>query len=290
MPNSTTRDKAASRTRRKALPKKAPSGRLRFWLAASAAILILSGLTAGGYHFAYHSDVFDIRTIEVSGNLLLDEGYLVQRTGIAEGDNLWRVSLRGAVAALEADPWVKSAAVSRLYPDGIALHVQERQPLAWCGEGDLRNEWAVDRTGVLLSMRRLGLPARSAAADMVIDATLTGLNLTANGGPFAGHVVGPPALHALLAAWGQGGVFDAIGEIRCATGGVEVIPRDRFREIRLGRDEAALRIGALDAFWRFAQQEDLRGDYVDFRFPRQGVVAKLDELSEARMNRFRSRT
>lgn len=59
------------------------------------------------------------------------------------------VDIRAVKARIERLPWIETAVVSRVLPDGLDVVVRERKPVAvWTEDG---RDWLVDRTG-----RRLG--------------------------------------------------------------------------------------------------------------------------------------
>jgi cell division protein FtsQ len=73
----------------------------------------------------------------------------VQATDIEEAlqgrlrGNFLSLSLDGVRSALETVPWVRHAAVRRVWPDRLVVHLEEHRPLARWGESG--SEWVNDR-------------------------------------------------------------------------------------------------------------------------------------------------
>lgn len=128
----------------------------RYAVAGVAGSAILAGLIvfvlwAGGY-FAVIGRAAD----RAAGDMAIAAGFEIDRVllvgahqlahedvaaavGPAVGRSIFQFSLREAKARLESLGWVRSAAVTRLYPDTIAVSIRERQPAAvWQIDGDLR--------------------------------------------------------------------------------------------------------------------------------------------------------
>ncbi len=76
------------------------------------------------------SPLTDVDRIEVTGSDRLAAEVLVERSGVAIGDQLVSVDLAGVRDRLREDPWLSSATVSRRWPDAIVIEVLEEQPAA----------------------------------------------------------------------------------------------------------------------------------------------------------------
>lgn len=77
-----------------------------------------------------NSSFFRVQEINVEGCRSLSTALVIQESGIVLGENIWRIDLGRAAAAIEADPWVASAQVARKLPGAITITIQERTPLA----------------------------------------------------------------------------------------------------------------------------------------------------------------
>ncbi|MEM1348425.1 MAG: FtsQ-type POTRA domain-containing protein [Myxococcota bacterium] len=82
------------------------------------------------YTYVVSSERFAVRAIEIQGVQLADRAALLERAHIAPGINVFDVDEQAAARAIEADPWIARAAVTRELPDTIAIAVTERRPSA----------------------------------------------------------------------------------------------------------------------------------------------------------------
>ncbi|MGJ3231351.1 MAG: cell division protein FtsQ/DivIB [Oceanicaulis sp.] len=97
-------------------------------------------LTNAGYQVAW---------LDVSGAERLDPADIAALIGAEGGTGLAAVDLHAARTVLEAQSWVKSAQVLRLWPDRIAVIIEERTPVAlWQIEGA---HHVVDAEGVIIA-------------------------------------------------------------------------------------------------------------------------------------------
>lgn len=255
------------------------------WITIAGTTLALGGVVFAVYQFLFVSEFFLIRGIDVTGNRYVSREAVVHRTGIREGDNMLLISLDGADQALESEPWIKSARVERAYPDRIRIEVAEREPLLWLASEQSNRAWALDREAIALPMSRLRDADRELAAAKVRDVTVTGLAPTMANTRAA---CGPPSLKELLAAWDDEGVFREIRSIRVQDREIVLMPGDRIREIRIGDRDIGRSLAGLERLWQSVVREDLRGEYIDLRFKRQGLVAKFDIADETTWIRLRS--
>jgi cell division protein FtsQ len=146
----------AQRPARRAGAGEAVGTRLRALLGYFPAVLKLV-LTIGagvlifaGYRVAASASFFQVRRVEVQGNYRVtsnDIQALVRKE--TEKTGVWNADLKGMAARLERLPWVKTAVVSRVLPDGIRVRISERVPRAVVRTGSGRFRW-VDEDAVLL--------------------------------------------------------------------------------------------------------------------------------------------
>ena len=118
---------------------------LKLALAIAAAVLVFAG-----YRVAASASFFQVRRVEVQGNSRVsanDIQSLVRKE--TENTGVWKADLAGITARLERLPWVKTAVVSRVLPDGIRVRISERVPRAVARTGSGRFRW-VDEDAVLL--------------------------------------------------------------------------------------------------------------------------------------------
>jgi len=118
---------------------------LKLALAIAVAVLIFAG-----YRVAASASFFQVRRIEVRGNSRVSSEEiqaLVRKE--TEKTGVWKADIHGLNARLERLPWVRTAIVSRVLPDGIRVRISERVPRAVVRTGSGRFRW-IDEDAVLL--------------------------------------------------------------------------------------------------------------------------------------------
>ncbi|PKM85097.1 MAG: hypothetical protein CVU86_03660 [Firmicutes bacterium HGW-Firmicutes-11] len=118
----------------------------RYFLRFLLAVILCVGL----YYFL-SSEIFDIEDITVENNSYYTGQQIISMTGIGEVAqpwNLFMTSTRDMKERLLADPYIKTAKVSRRLPDGINIVVAERQEASAIpyGEGFI----LIDKEGIVL--------------------------------------------------------------------------------------------------------------------------------------------
>jgi cell division protein FtsQ len=128
------------RTRRSALPL--------FRALAALGLLALLGYGAWAVR-GYLESTFEIRQVEVTGNRDLSSARVLDMSGISHGANLLWTSLGKARERLESDLRIKSASLSRDFPDKVTIEIVEREPFAVLVSPTGRH--LVDLDGVIFS-------------------------------------------------------------------------------------------------------------------------------------------
>ncbi len=115
-----------------------------------ALAIVVGILIFAGYRVAASASFFQIRKVEVQGASRVSSEEIqalvrkeVEKTGV------WRADLNGMNARLERLPWIRTAVVSRVLPDGIRVRLVERVPRAVVRTSSGRFRW-VDEDAVLL--------------------------------------------------------------------------------------------------------------------------------------------
>jgi cell division protein FtsQ len=104
----------------------------RRWLAwryVVAAILVVA-VVAGGVWLVYFSSVLTVKRVDVEGNDLLTRNQVLKTARVPTGEQLARVDIDAISARLRALAAVRAVDVSRKWPDGVQIVVQERVPVA----------------------------------------------------------------------------------------------------------------------------------------------------------------
>lgn len=73
-----------------------------------------------------YSPFVDIDDIEIGGAVRADVTSALEAAGVNEGDPLWLAPTRRLETALEADPWIAVASVSRIIPGTLEVSIVER--------------------------------------------------------------------------------------------------------------------------------------------------------------------
>ena len=112
----------------------------------NAAAGFLVGLAALAFaaaaaYWLLHSALFPVRTIELRTPLNHAPRAEVQATLASVGrGNFFAAPIDELRAALERLPWVRRAALRRVWPDGLEVSIEEHVPLARWAAGGLINE------------------------------------------------------------------------------------------------------------------------------------------------------
>lgn len=86
------------------------------------------GAAWGARTYVTKSPRFSIRTITVEGASKLTPESIAKAGGVAVGQNVFSVDLEQAKKAIEKEPYVAEATVTRKLPNTISIQVVERQP------------------------------------------------------------------------------------------------------------------------------------------------------------------
>jgi cell division protein FtsQ len=112
--------------------------------------LVVGVVIFASYRAAASATFFNVRSVEVQGNARVaknDVQSIVRQQ--AEKTGVWNADLSEITARLERLPWVRTAVVSRVLPDGLRVRISERVPRAVVRTAAGRFRW-VDEEAVLL--------------------------------------------------------------------------------------------------------------------------------------------
>jgi len=123
-------------------------GGFLFWAFTRVLALVVLLGTAWIVNDAATSDRFQVTSVRVTGNVLVDRPE-IDAAVAAQGVNLFWVDRRAIEARLRMLPPVRSATVTPILPDTLDVHVEERQPAALWQSGQRR--YLVDAEGVILT-------------------------------------------------------------------------------------------------------------------------------------------
>lgn len=202
---------------------------------AAAAVSAALGFGAWqAWQWGQRTPLFALREVRFDGLSHARDDELLARSGLALGENLFRVDLARAARALQSHPWVESARLERRPPGTILASIAEHKPAALVQLGAL---YLLDEQGRLFK--------RAAPEDGLDLPLITGLSRETWQDQqlrlFA-------ALH-LLDTWQAGGfALAALSEVRLDEGGgFTLFARDGalVQEIRLGATDISLKLKRL---------------------------------------------
>jgi cell division protein FtsQ len=168
-------------------------------------VLVVLGLIFAGYRAAASASFFQVRKVEVQGasRVSADEVQAIVRKEV-EKTGVWKADLKGLNAKLERLPWVRTAVVSRVLPDGIRIRITERVPRAVVRTASGRFRW-VDDDAVLLGEM---LPT-----DQLPPFFLRGLNEEDPEGARADNRERVAKFLELQQAWDVAGLSERVSEV-----------------------------------------------------------------------------
>lgn len=95
-----------------------------------------------------------VERIDVVGRRHTPAQAVLDAIGVTRGSSLFAADLAAARGSLERLPWVRTAAVRRIYPDGLGVTLAERRPVALWQRG--RRRALVDEMGDVIDHADLG--------------------------------------------------------------------------------------------------------------------------------------
>ncbi len=111
---------------------------VRLMNAVSATVFVLAavGALVAGVLWLMRSPLFPIRGISLDGDLARSNVPTIRANAAPRlAGNFFSVDLQQSRQAFEAVPWVRRAVVRRVWPDRLAVQLEEHRPAAlWAGE------------------------------------------------------------------------------------------------------------------------------------------------------------
>ena len=111
---------------------------VRLMNAVSTAVFVLAavGALVAGVLWLMRSPLFPIRGIVLDGDLARSNVPTIRANAAPRlAGNFFSVDLQQSRQAFEAVPWVRRAVVRRVWPDRLAVQLEEHRPVAlWAGE------------------------------------------------------------------------------------------------------------------------------------------------------------
>lgn len=98
-------------------------------------VVVGIALVYGGYRWINNPQNLTIRSVEVVGNLeALDQQVLQPVIQPFAKTNLYLLDAAGLEQAIESNPWVYSASLTKIWPDKLVVKIHEQQPVAFWGK------------------------------------------------------------------------------------------------------------------------------------------------------------
>ena len=118
------------------------------WGGRALLTLVVVGFFLSLSMFISRSEMFSLREVQVLGNRHLDSDLIRRAIRQEFPNNLFLVRLRKVRELVEAQPWVQSCQVRRVFPHTLKILVVERRPVVLA---KIENElFLADRDGVIL--------------------------------------------------------------------------------------------------------------------------------------------
>lgn len=239
-------------------------------------VLLLSGVVTIAVTANSWKHDFRVLRVRTQGNTIVADSDIVGMAAILKNGKLFDVDLNGTRLRVQGNPFMKSVSVAREIPDGIAITVTERRPIAALV---LDRILYLDAEGYVLPPVRSGkvfdlpvLTGELPAADCLPGRQIRTRRLR-------------EALEILTTAERVGDdLYHMISEIHCAGDSTYVLfTAESGVPVVFGRGDIAVKLVKLDGFWK--QIVMPRGatqlKTVDLRFADQ-VVARWDEGHDVR--------
>ena len=87
--------------------------------------------------YALKDENFSLTTIRVQGNKRSSKMEVVEGSGLQLGKNLFALDLSAAEKRLQNVGWIRGASITRQFPNGLLIEVEEHEPVALVSLGDL---------------------------------------------------------------------------------------------------------------------------------------------------------
>jgi cell division protein FtsQ len=233
--------------------------------------LLLSGVVTLALTANSRKHDFRVLRVRTQGNSIVADTDIVRMAAVPKNGKLFDVDLNGTRLRVQQNPFLKSVSVAREIPDGIAITVSERRPIA---------ALVLDRILYLDAEGYVLPPVRSGKVfDLPV---LTGEFPAADCQP--GQQVRTrrlrEALEILTTAERVGDeLYHMISEIHCAGDSTYLLfTAESGVPVLLGRGDIALKLVKFDGFWKqiVLQRGSAHLKTVDLRFADQ-VVVRWDE-------------
>jgi len=225
------------------------------------------------YRAAASASFFQIRTVETKGasRASLNDIQAVVRRDVAQ-TGVWRADLEDLSKHIERLPWVRTAVVTRVLPDGIRVRITEREPRAVIRNAAGRFIWVDDDAVYLGEM---------SPTDQMPAFFLRGWNEDETTAAETENRERIGKFLELQREWERQGLSERVSEVNVQDTRdvrVQLAGDDSQIEVRLGSQDQAVRLGkaltVLDA-----QRQTSRGpliSYIDLTQGKRAIVGLVN--------------
>lgn len=133
------------------------AGRRRTTRLRAAAVVAVIAVVLGACVAVYNSDLFKVTNIEVVGTEHVSRDTVLALAAVPSDATLLRFPGDEVAARVATDPWVASAAVTRVFPSGMRIRVIERVPVAVVDAG--ASFMLIDGQGMVIATATVGTTA-----------------------------------------------------------------------------------------------------------------------------------
>jgi cell division protein FtsQ len=232
-------------------------------------IAIIALIAFVGYRAAASASFFQVRTIETRGTSRASVEDIKNAVRHDVGQTgVWRADLAELSTHLEKLPWVRTAVVTRVLPDGIRVRITEREPRAVVRTSAGRFMWVDDDAVYLGEM---------APTDQMPAFFLRGWNEDDSTAAQAENRERVAKLLELQRDWSAQGIIERVSEanlLDLRDVRVQLAGDDSQIEVRLGSQDQGARLGkALNVL--DAQRQTARGpliSYIDLTQGKRAIV------------------
>src|SRR5829696_1806027 len=232
-------------------------------------VTIIALIAFVGYRAAASASFFQIRSMETRGasRASMDDIKTLVRRDVSE-TGVWRADLQDLSQHLERLPWVRTAVVTRVLPDGIRVRITEREPKAVVRNAGGRFIWVDDDAVYLGEM---------SPTDQMPAFFLRGWNEEESSAARAENRQRVGKFLELQRDWSAQGVSERVSEVNLLDlrdVRVQLAGDDSQIEVRLGSQDQSARLAkaltVLDA-----QRQTARGpliSYIDLTQGKRAIV------------------
>jgi len=114
---------------------------------------VIGYLLFSGYNFLISTPRFQIQDVTFRGNHVIKNSQILEWLGPVIGKNLIAIDLVGLSKRLSDHPWVKTASIQRIFPQGLEFELTERVPYARVKKDQI---YLMDNSGFILSPEKPG--------------------------------------------------------------------------------------------------------------------------------------